>query len=243
VKKLYYLLAAALVGSTLSLVGASPAQAVTYVDIQADNVRLRSGECVDVPIYVSGDWVDGGITVTVTDPDGYEVGYDYQSDTTGSIESSYYLCGSDTPGWYGVDVTVDDFNDVTAVSGHDSFSLTRIVPVKKAARVDRAIRWKSGKHAYLAAGRLTRAGHAYKGKPVEIQARIQGTWMKIDTARTARKGLFGWWIQPNRFTWRFAFRGDATTRADVSRAFRTPQHGRVVARVAGGDPISFLAQR
>ena len=239
--KLYYLLIAALVGSTLSLVGTSPAQAVTDVDVQANNVRLRADDCRAVPIRVSGDWTDGEIDVTVTNPAGSQVAQEHFSDATGLVVSSYTVCGRSARGWYTVTADVVD-GDTTTASGSDTFSHTRVVPAKKVSKVDRTVRWKKAKHQWLAIGRLTRAGHGYTGKPVEIQARIQGTWMKIASTRTIRNGKFGWWIKPSRFTWRYVYQGDATTRGDVSPTFRTPHRGKVLVR-AGADPSSFLVRR
>ena len=92
--KLDHLLIAALVGSTLSLVGTSPAQAVTDVDVQANNVRLRADDCRAVPIRVSGDWTDGEIDVTVTNPAGSQVAQEHFSDATGLVVSSYTVWGA-----------------------------------------------------------------------------------------------------------------------------------------------------
>ena len=242
--KLYYLLIAALVGSTLSLVGTSPAQAVTDVDVQANNVRLRADDCRAVPIRVSGDWTDGEIDVTVTNPAGSQVAQEHFSDATGFVVfSSYTVCGRSARGWYTVTADVVD-GDTTTASGSDTFSHTRVVPAKKVSKVDRTVRWKKAKHQWLAIGRLTRAGHGYTGKPVEIQARIQGTWMKIASTRTIRNGKFGWWVRSqSRFTWRYVYQGDATTRGDVVPDVPDPAPGQGPGQGRRRGPSSFLVRR
>lgn len=209
-----------------------PANAVTYVDVVAGDVTVKNG-CKDAPIDITGDWLDGEVTVSVLDPYGDEIAYDSFSDTTGVLYLSVSMCDYDAAGTYSVNVDVYDYSDDTMASGYDTFRLTKVKPPAKAkSRILMKRKHQGGKYSWIVAGKLLRNGHAYNRQRVFLAAKIQGDWYKIDAAKT-RKGLVGWQFKPNRFRWCFYYKGNSKTKPSVSKVFRTPAgHGRVVARSA-----------
>lgn len=201
-----------------------PANAVTYVDVVATGVTLEGAGCKDAYVDVYGDWVDSEITVSVTDPNGFEIAYDTFYDTTGTLNLYLTMCGSDPAGTYNVSVEVYDYNDGTSAVGSDTFTVKKVaapskakskITVKREYRPAKVFKWR-------VQGKLTRAGKAYKRQRVELQARINGSWWVIDAVRTNRRGLVGWEFKPNRFRWRFHFDGNSKTKPSNSDSFRTP---------------------
>jgi hypothetical protein len=249
-KPLHHLVAVAVAAAGLSVVGfSSPANAVTTVDVQpGGTVTVKNNGCKNTHTMVTGDWYDPAatsneVTITLLDPNGEEVGNESLSnETTGSVDFVFPLCGGDTrPGRYTVvaEATThyaDPASDTTeSASGH--FAFKRIVQQSSHLRA-KLLRNKDRVYKFVAAGQLTRAGRAYTHQKVWLQARDHGDWQNIDATRTLRKGVFGWYLKPNPYTWRFWFKGNRTTKADTSKTFRTPhRHGRVV---LGTDPSSFV---
>jgi hypothetical protein len=249
-KHLNHLVAVAVTASGLAMVGlASPAYAVTTVDVQAGaNVTVKNNDCKTTHTVITGDWYDpaetsNNVTVSLFDPNGALVANESFSDEqTGSVDFAATLCGGqDKPGVYIVEAEAtthyaDPTTDTTQTAS-DHFAFTRIVQKSSHLRAKLA-RTKDRVYKWVAIGQLTRGSRGFSHQKVWLQARDQGEWQNIARTRTLRKGLFGWYLKPNPFTRRFSYAGNRTTKPDTSKTFRTPRgHGRVV---VGGDPVSFV---
>jgi hypothetical protein len=238
--------AVVLAGSGLAVI-ASPAQAVTTVSISAPNVSVRLNACGHSRVTIAGDWASdpyNSIDVSVTGPDGDYVAGDYWFDeVSGSLPLDVELCGYyDTPGQYAVTVRAEGFDEnydnQTVATAAKAFTFTKVDPRARAAITKKAKRIH-GKYRWKVTGRLFRAGHSYVGRRVAIQAVIAGDWTYIEGQRTKKKGRFGWKFKPNRYTWRYVFSGNASTKPAVTKAFRTPRKGRG-GREASADPQSLI---
>ena len=230
-KRFCTLLVTALAAATLSMVGQAPANAVTYVNVKANNVRIATNNCTDVPVTISGDWVDADINVTMFDPNGDGYAGGVFDDTTGVLDLTVEMCGSDQAGTYEVYAEVYDYNDDSTDTGYDTFVLSTFNPTPKAKSkivTKRSYQPKERAFKWLVGGKLLRKNSVYKGKRVSLQARIDGRWYEIDAGRTNRKGLVAWQFKPSRTAWRYYFAGDAKT-APASKAFRASgRHGKAL---------------
>jgi len=226
----------------------SKAEAVTYVDVQANDVTVAGDNCGDVIIDAFGDWsndVHNDIDLTVHDPNGTMNDSDsFSDDPDGAVRHFSTLCGWDLAGTYDVEVVVtgydSDFNVTSSASGATTFEFSKAAK-KNSQLVAERDRINQGGYKWLVAGKLTRAGKKYRHQSVCLEAKSEGTWIEIECFNTNRRGLVAWKFKPSPYTWHFKYQGNDTTKAATSKTFRTPTVGNaklaVTAEVSRQDVV------
>lgn len=242
-----WLATGAMVTGSLAAVGVAPAAAVTYVEVDATNVSVRGDTCAKTEINAYGDWggeaYGNSVSIDVYGPRGEWAGGDYVSDDQdGDVTRRVTLCGYyDRPGRYEVEVGVESWDEDgdTSVTGHTTFRFKVKKVVKKNAKIQTSKRKiRRGAYKWAVPGTLRRSGNRYKGARVWVQAKIEGYWWDIDSARTNQRGRFGWRYKPNPYRWRYVFKGDTKTKRAVSKPFSTKGSGRGAGLPAGRFPAN-----
>lgn len=223
------LLAGGLPVATSTSAAAEPA---SKVDVRADDVRVVGATCRRGTIVAKGDWgeeADGNkIIIKVRGPRGGRITRGtLDDDGNGWVRTDVRLCGWDTPGRYRVRVKVVSFDDPrdSWVGATTHFRLQTLP--KRSSRILRTVsRIHQGQYLWAVVGRLRRAGQPYGPEKVRIQVLYFGSWYNVGSQYTSQKGRFGWIFKPNRYAWRYVYRGNETTRGSVSTPFRTPGRGK-----------------
>jgi hypothetical protein len=237
----------ALFASALSL-GGSPANAVTTVDTWAKDASIVGDTCDRTYVNVVGDWdldTYNVIDVDVRGPGGRRVDGTYRSDEySGEVTFPVRLCKGNTEGRYSIEVRAEGFDEnyesTGVVTAASSFKFAK--EPKRNSVVLRDVKYRpAARYDYQVPGRLTRAGRSFERQPVELWARVSGSWYEIDQQRTRNRGKFAWQFKPNRYTWAYVYQGNRTTQWDSSKNFKTPmRNGRVAETTASVDPIEFV---
>lgn len=225
-----------------TLVAPAPAQAVTYVDVYADNVTVPNNSCRDTTITVSGDWSGYYNEVEIVIYDSYgdqiwsDYNYDYEGDSGGWFDFYYTACDGEPGGWYTVDVTVTEYDEsytvIGTMSADTEFKVTHRQPrPKKRSTVSlrEYERYNQGPWYSAATGDLSIAKAPPRWdrrKPIHLWVRIGEWWFDVDSQRTNRKGKASWRFkgQANQYTWSMCYHGSRRVKPDCSRNFR-PSRG------------------
>lgn len=215
------------------LVDPAPAQAVSYVNVNAADVVVPRNACRTTTISVDGDWAGATneITIDVYDPDGYEVWTDWTGDdqaAAGSATFNYEACTGDTAGLYSVEASVVEYDELGNATGStsswDEFRVAHQAVKKKSARLTmkkRAIRRGQFRTQVVSDLEVLKAPPHYdRGKKVHLLA-YAGEWYIIDTARTNRKGKVGWNFKRNSYRWAMCSAPTAKVKVACTRIFRT----------------------
>jgi hypothetical protein len=105
---------------------------------------------------------------------------------------------------------------------------------------------KTGNHSsnvydFFALGTLNRRGKHYPGKLVVLQAKVDGRWERVDSARTNVAGTVTWYFKPSSLRWRMKFGGDPSTRGDRTSPFGFGG-GKLSGAQSGVDPASLVSR-
>lgn len=231
--------------ATSTNAGAEPA---STVDVRATDVQVIGNTCRRGTIVATGDWgeeeLGNKITIKVRGPRGGRILREtFDDDGNGWVRTRVKLCGWDTPGRYRVRVKVESFDDpgTTRVGATTHFRLATLP--KRSSRILRTVRRiHQGQFRWAVVGTLRRANRPYGSEKVWVQVHYLGAWRSVESQYTSKRGRFGWIFKPNRLSWRYVYRGDASTRGSVSAPFRTPRSGKAAADVPADWSQESLAQ-
>lgn len=234
------MLTVALVAATL--VGPTAAQALTYVEVYADDVTLGSSGCRNSQISVYGDW-DGAssdVVIDIYDPYGSPVWTNSLGVDPYSAEAtfSYPVCSGEETGRYTVEATVteyDEFGDAVEVMVESTtFKVTARKTMKKARLSLRTRGIRQGKYRTAAVGTLNvlEAPRSWvRGKRVYLLVYVSLTdeWAIVDKQRTNRRGQATWVFKPNNFYWGMCSAPTNKVKTACTRVFRTRGGARTLA--------------
>ena len=215
------------------------AQAGTYpggsLTLTTGDLTVWPDHCGESHYSVSGSFknaADWNVDLTVYDPHGVLSGGDYFDSSDPVTSGTEYLCGDyDLPGRYRVTAEYEtydaDYNTLEHQTVTGYFTFTKRTKQASSLTVTKT---RLGAHKWKIVGRLTKAGKAWAGHRVQIQAHgaAWGGWGVLKTKTTNRTGRVTFTSRPSRGAGKFPIRlhstGGGYVRDANSRSFRlTPR--------------------
>jgi hypothetical protein len=212
---------------------ARPSDAGTYpggsLTLTTSNLTVWPDHCGSARYSVAGPFRNAAswtVDLNVYDPHGAWSDGDYFESSDPVTSGAAHLCGTyDRPGRYRVTAEYEtydsDYNTIEhrTVTGH--FTFTRRAKQASSLTVKKT---RLRAHSWKMVGRLTKAGRAWPGHRVHIQAYVAGGWATLKAKTTNRNGRVIFTSTPQRGAGRYPVRlhsdGGAYVRDANSRTFR-----------------------